>query len=267
MVARPGADPRDLIAGGADLVIGRSQSFTDYAVRLPGIDVFPLFWDRVYVLLAPGGAAPGSGAPDLSSGSNLILLREDLATRGCSSEAQPAYGLSFNVSLSGSCWQSGALGSGSEAAATARPRARIVYPAGDADAGLIAERVAGLAIMKSDLLRLTLPGSHLVEAGESPRTQALGAAEWREAVGGEDSFAYVLPLRRESFDRCGLRAMLHRQAPWVELGPDDEGPHLVPLIVTRPVVAVRHGLGGLGVAGDGTLLLARAGWYDEVPWP
>jgi hypothetical protein len=264
----PGADPRDLLAEGTDLVVARSRSFTDYAGRLPDVDLMPLPWDRIYVLLAPRDPDRDERVPaGEGDEQSRTRLREDLASRGCASDARPAHGMSFDVGLSGSCPRVAAAKTWPEYLSGPPARAQLVYPAGDADAGLLAERLMGLAIMKSDLLGRALPLSFLARTEATLRTQALGSFAWRDALGWEDELGYVLPVRRESFDLCGLLSGIRLRAPWVELGPEGPGPEMVPLVVTRPVVAMRRGLGGLRVDGDGTLLLQGAGWIDEEATP
>ena len=78
-----------------------------------------------------------------------------------------------------------------------------------------------------------------------------------------EGYGYVHSLHREVLDRCGILTELRARAPWVVIGPGDRGPNLLPLVVTRPVVALRRGLGGLRADGDGTLLLDGVGWNQE----
>ncbi len=50
----PGADPRDLLDGGVDLLVTRDAVALAYADRRADLLTAPLAWDRTYVLVAPG---------------------------------------------------------------------------------------------------------------------------------------------------------------------------------------------------------------------
>ena len=54
-------DSRDALDAGADVMVTRDPELLDYAARRPEFSVFPLPWNRTYVLLWPSDA--DSGAP------------------------------------------------------------------------------------------------------------------------------------------------------------------------------------------------------------
>lgn len=58
---RPGADPRDLAAGEADIFWTRDLEAVAFYRDLPGFQVHPLPWDRVYLLACPPALNPTGG--------------------------------------------------------------------------------------------------------------------------------------------------------------------------------------------------------------
>lgn len=150
---------------------------------------------------------------------------------------------------------------GDEAGDDARPfpRAsvpRLVYPAGDGVAGDLAARLAALqgtyGVRDTGKGGLTEALDAAAGAGPGPlRAVGLPEARFRDALRGGDEAGYVLPLRRRSLAPCRDRDAFLRRVPWHEPGPG----RIVPLVETRPFVAVRGWVTGVELGWDGTPLI------------
>jgi hypothetical protein len=126
LVRRPGADPRDLLDGGADLVVTDDPVALAYARERDEFVAAPLPWDRAYALVAPAG---GSAAAPLSADERAGLAHDAVRVeaRAASSACEPVAHAA-----------SGAAGTG--------PRApgRVVYSRGDPVARDLAARLVAL---------------------------------------------------------------------------------------------------------------------------
>lgn len=131
----PGADPRDLLDQGADLVVTRDPLAIAYARADSAFRAVPLPWDRVYALISAAG--------DTSAATRAALAA---AVRA---ESRAAGAMHW--------WTQG---ESCRAAASRRsPRsARIVYPRADPTARDLAERIVSLA-RRSPALAAALGGS------------------------------------------------------------------------------------------------------------
>ena len=158
----PGADPRDLLDRGADLMVSRDPALVEYANGKPAIVTFALPWSRTYVLLQPAGAepVPASAARD--------------AVKGDVRRAEPPF-----------WWEE----RGSECVRTVPSSvpasARVVYLRGDEAARGLAERIVALAA-----------------SDEGLRTAALGASEFSSALAGGGERAYIIALPRQTLAPC-----------------------------------------------------------------
>ncbi|MBN2170002.1 MAG: hypothetical protein JW819_01620 [Candidatus Krumholzibacteriota bacterium] len=235
---RPGADPRDLLAD-ADLLVLRDRALEDDLRAMSSRRVRPLGWDRRYLLVL---AADGLGLPPLDRG--------ELARHVAVSPARPATGDAVTVpGAAAPPVDEATVGGGAtpargdEAPRSDAPRpydpmlhrrpegATILYPAGDADARRLAERLAALA---------------RPAGGAVARAQGLAPAEFAAALDAGRAAAYVLGAPRT----CG----------GCDLPPLPPGARAIPLVDTRAGLVAREGLAGFGMDCDGTLLLGTGGW-------
>jgi hypothetical protein len=173
-----GADPRDAIDGGADLVVTRDAALIDYAKSQPELTTIPLPWSRTYVLLQPRGAQPIEAALDDS-------LRQSLARDAVRAEARPAEPPFWWLS-SPAC----TADSTKEMHSTTSPR--VAYPRGDEVARRLAERIVALA---GDTIQL--------------RTTALDPAELAAAAFKGGLYrGYIVGLPRHLLGSCRESASL-----------------------------------------------------------
>lgn len=239
----PGADERDLLDAGVDVVVDADPAARRYAESLPDYVTLPVPGDRTYVLVV---ARADSGPP-----AGLAQLRVSLARDAVRGGAVPAGPLAWRFGTS--CAQAAAV----PAARAGPPEAgRLAYAVGDGSARDLADRIVALASAPSG-------GGPLAEAvasllGPAPsggwRTLPLepGVASLSARAGLEA--AYILALPRRVLDPCAARGALHSDLPWL-----GDRRSLVPLVDVRPVVLVKRDVAGLAVDFDGTLRLDEAG--------
>jgi hypothetical protein len=167
-----GRDGRDLLDHGADLLVTRDPALLDYAARQSEFVVFPLSWDRTYVLWQPPGTQPiGAHLQDEA-------VRASLATEAVRASAQPAQP---------PFWWSDSTGCRLDPSA---PKTRlappvIVYSTDDEVARGLAERLVALA-----------------RGGPQLRTAGLPARDFPAAVQTRSEWGYILALPRHSLNPC-----------------------------------------------------------------
>ena len=208
-----GRDARDLVDQSPDVLVTEDPDVLDYASRRPGTMLTPLPWDRVYVLLL----APGRRPPRELITSDSTTFRAQLARDAVRSEARTAEPPYWWSDLRG-CADSATrvpmeTGAGAEAS--------IGYPAGDAAARSLAERIVALG-----------NGSWFA--------RGLAAPELETALRVGAMNAYILPLPIRSLAPC-------RDATW------PAGAALVPLVETRRTAILRKNGPALVVGADGSL--------------
>lgn len=275
---RAGADPRDLLDRGVDLLWTDDRRVLDYAAKLARYDVIPLGWHRTYALVT-------AADPRSRDAGDYDDLRAALARDAVSADARPFEPPPWGPSRTPQKRDpSGHVsdGRGNEPSGPprgwwdeldscsppARPGAppiqlptalrRVVYPRGDDTAREIAERLVALSVMA--------PASRRA-AGDPPvrglqMATPLGPAELRSALAGRGEAAYVVSLPRRVLAPCysastllpGLRAR-------------DPAIRIVPLVDTRRSVIVRRGLAGLALDGEGTLRLLTERARDREMLP
>jgi hypothetical protein len=129
-----GADLRDAVDGGIDLVHTRDPGLIEYASRRPGLATIPLPWDRSYLLLLPPRSqGVGAAIPPDTSG-----FRSSLARDAVRADARPA---------APSLWGARSEGCRPTPVPLGRRPATdaVVYRAADRVARDLAERVVALA--------------------------------------------------------------------------------------------------------------------------
>ncbi len=141
---RPGAtDARDLLDGGADLVMTRDPRALAYAAGRAGFVTVPLAWDRTYVLLSPAPLpVPGLRA----------AVRSDART------PEPPF-----------WWLDTTVCRGDDFSGTNQARRRLLVPAGDPVARDLAERIAasrpGIVVAPADSLSFAAALDRGMDAG------------------------------------------------------------------------------------------------------
>ena len=230
-----GADPRDLVDAGVDLLLTRERAVAAYASAAGASRAIALPWDLVYVLIVPAGSAD-------TARFETVALHDDLTAASAGSEARPAES-PFWWDAAEDCAPPGA-GSGPLASAPRTPR--LIYPGDDPTARGLAERLVALAASG----RLPVPIS---PGAGAPRVVAAGLdrAEYEAALADGTAAGYVQALERQVLDRCAAAESLARSVPWRA--------RLVPLIETRAVLVVRRAAGAVAIEWDGTPVLQTVG--------
>ena len=131
---RPRGDPRDLLDGGADLLITRDPQAVGYAAERSDLTPVPLPWDRVYLLIL-SGTASALPAPD-----SAVRLR--LAGEAVREEARPAESTGW--------WNRLTCSAGGPPPGVTS--GRLLVAANDPTARLLAQRVAVLAADRPEWL-------------------------------------------------------------------------------------------------------------------
>jgi hypothetical protein len=212
----PSGDLRDAIDRGPDLVQTGDPDLLDYAGRRPGLARVALPWNRLYLLLLPAGG-PGLGAvvPADTAGFRLVLARN--AVRA---DARPA---------DSATWPDSAARCSPEALPPPSSSNAIVFPAADATARELAERLVALA----------------------------GPA--RLAVRGLDPDSLAAALRRGDARAFIVSAPRAVAGPCAESSAWPARARPVPLVETRSHAIVRRGAPALAVEWDGTVRVAEPG--------
>ena len=159
-----GADPRDAIDDGPDVIVVSDPDVLDYARQRPGLTIRSLPWTRGYLLVLPS-----AGSIDLRIPPDTAGFRAGLARDAVRVEARPAESVAP--------WDSAAACPARSHVPSARRADAVVYPAGDSVARGLAERLVALS-----------PSSRVTARGLAPKSLA---AELRE--GGARAFVLAVP--------------------------------------------------------------------------
>ncbi|HET6796125.1 MAG TPA: hypothetical protein VFH40_03110 [Gemmatimonadales bacterium] len=150
-----GADPRDALDRGADLVVTADPAVRDYVSHRAEFMSFALPWSRTYVLVQPSGSASMGGV--LGRDSVVRSLASDVVP----AEARPAAGPFW--------WQEQKVCLSPAPASDSGSRIpRMAYPSSDRVAAAVAERIVALAD-KPTLRAAGLSDTGFVEAYQSGR--------------------------------------------------------------------------------------------------
>jgi hypothetical protein len=229
----PSGDLRDAIDRGIDLVLTADPDLVDYARRRPGATATALPWDHRYVLMLPNGSA-GVGA---AIPTDTTALRSALADGAVRADARAAEGPSW--------WENRAACPTWPAPKPSRaPGGAIAYPAADAVARGLAERIVALA---------SAGGTE--DAGTDVVARGLPA----------DSFAVALRLGTERGYVLGVP--LHAPVPCRESAPWPPRASVLALVDTRSYAVLRRGAPALAVEWDGAVRPAEAADSSRAaPW-
>ncbi|MGH7751252.1 MAG: hypothetical protein ACREN5_00410 [Gemmatimonadales bacterium] len=211
-----GADARDILDAGVDLLITDDAAALQYAARRPDLVSVALPWQRTYLLAV---RTPAS-APRLGYERGL----------------EHAVRVEARVSLPPFWWlEAGASCATGAPIPHADPRAaaRVAYNRSDAVARDLADRVVAL--------RLLDPGSSRARLS----AVAMSPEEFAVALTRATEWAYVVPISRQHPDLCAAATQV---PPWVLAA------NPIPLIDTRFHAIVRRGAGVSGVVDwDGSI--------------
>ncbi len=231
--AAPGADGRDLLDQGADLMVTREPAVRSYATANPEFLAVPLPWERVYVLVSPSRVRAGV------TGQFARVIRQEMAGEAVRADARAAAPPYWWEQL-GRCQLPAA-----ERVPPASRSERVVYERDDPVARDLAERLVAVA---GTVDAGVVPGFAQSEAVAVGLTTASFATALR--AGGD--LAYVLSLPTTAFLPCRQARDVRRRMPWIApLGDWGLGRSLLPVVETRAYLLVRRGVANLTVDGDG----------------
>ncbi len=255
----PGADARDVLRGGHDVLITGDQSALDYAAPQPSYVSLPLPWDRSYVLFSTTRVRElrTGGEPDVLSADLLEALARDAVRNDARGHESPAWwkDLAACGELSPSSGGLPRIPPG--AYRTSGPK-RIVYPEADPVARDLADRIVALASEAGSegaaSLTAAIPG--LVGAEDSQLLAAgLSGEELETSLRYGEEFAYIVPVPRIVLDPCFAARKLAGRVEWLAPHLLDLTASLVPLVDTRRHVVAASNRIGLYLDWDGTVLI------------
>jgi hypothetical protein len=251
-----GADPRDLLDEGADLLFAERPSVVQYATTRPRRVSVRLPWDRTYVLLLPARArTPDSTTVVDVNGTSAMTFRASLAdaVHADARAATPPFW--WSGLRAGAARDTPGLSAALPAANGAR---RIVYSRDDTVARDLAERLVALAGSGRPMAD---PGAtpyaippELLGARAALRATGLDAAELTRALRQGAELGYVMALPNHVVAPLLAEARLSRSAPWLAQAAALDRV-LVPLVDVRRTAIVHQDALGLAADGDGTPII------------
>jgi hypothetical protein len=248
----PGADPRDAIDRGADLVITADPSAVGYARALGDWLIAPLPPRWTYgVLFADAGDARAA----MTNG-GLGALRASLGGDIVPAAAQAA--APFTRDSGASCGSSS-----SSAGDLRRPLVpRVVYRLDDPIARAVAERLVSLATRGRESGLAPAP-----DAGRLQIAAGIAAAAFGRTLADRRDVAYVIAWPAHIRDACALATYVAAEAPELADALARGEAAAIPLIAAAQWAAVRRGSVGLarGPRGDPRLVLGAVAAPGSVP--
>lgn len=246
-VVRPGANPRDLMDAGYDLLLARDRTALEYAAHDPTRVILPLPWDRLYLLVR---AAPHAVAIPWVP----LELRTEFADQIVAAEAvgrdELSYGDEGGPDDPRDCQDqslppldTGLLQIDLGSPPVEPVAARLVYRTGDDDARRIAERLAALAGQGAGGARTQLLNWIFGDRTAAfPRTTAISGVRLRQAQIMGEELTYLLAIERTLGDPClTLQGVVTPNQTWT----------VVPLVATRASLIARADLQGIWTAWNG----------------
>lgn len=250
----PARDARDLLEGGADLMVTADPAVVEYARGQPQLVTVAMPWEKTYALLSPARAAAlrlGEERPSIPAS-----LAEDLARDAVRCEARAARAPFW--------WDDDACGESTPGAASPAPSGvrEILYDQHDAVARDLAHRIVALAASdpatsgEVAALEAAVPGLG-ARSGEGPAIVArgVGAGELAQCLHDGSDLAYVVALPRSTPLSCYETSELLKRAPWLGATGGGTGAVVVPLVDTRPQAIARGRGFGLVVGGYGDVMI------------
>jgi hypothetical protein len=257
----PGADARDVLRGGYDVLITGDQSAIDYAAPQPSYVSIPLPWDRSYVLFSTTRVRElrTGGEPEMLSADLQKALARDAVRNDARGHESPAWWYDLAACGELSPMPGGLPRVPPGAYRTSGP-SRIVYPAADPVARDLANRIVALASegaggsQEVESLTAAVPGLTAVDA--SLLTAGLSGDELEASLRYGEEFAYIVPLPRIVLDPCFAARKLASRVEWLAPHLLDLTATLVPLVETRRHVVAAGEHIGLYLDWDGTVLVS-----------
>jgi hypothetical protein len=254
-------DPRDALDGGADVLVTVDRGMIEYAAASPAFDPRPLAWDRTYLLVVPAGAPllDPAGEPGPPLGFAPVLRsspREALDALARDAVQGPARAASLPEA------RCAYPQSGGSSASAGRAQ-RVVYPAEDAVARALAERLVALTLgpPRPESYWLSQRVPELVATEGRANAQGLSAEAFEQALRAGRDAAYVLPVAvPPPSGSCAPVSAAIARAPWLLFSPtSNQGrrPSVLPLVDARTTLVLRRGVVGVEVDGSGVLRLDR----------
>ena len=246
-----GADARDLVDAGVDLLLTDDPALASYAAARAGVASLPLGWDRTWVLMTP---SPPSMHPE-SVATRTAALREALARNAVRAEARGAEWPDWFRDLP-ACAPTIAR------RPPARTSSRVTVSSGEPIARGLAERLVALAAGGS------AAGQDSSLALLAPQLHALGGRLTAAAVEPNDfasmlrdggDVGYVMPVPRLSLAPCVAAEQLGTMVPWLVADTASLGlaAHVAPLIDTRLRAVVRRDWLALTMTWDSTVVVSQ----------
>jgi hypothetical protein len=257
----PGADARDVLRGGYDVLVTSDRSAVDYAAPQPSYVSIPLPWDRTYVLFSTTrvrelrtGGEPGVLSTDL-----LEALARDAVRNDARGHESPAWWNDL-TGCGGLSPMAGILPRIPPGAYRTSGAKRIVYPEADPVARDLADRIVALAsegvVASQEAASLTAAVPGLTSANDLLLTAGLAGDKLEASLRYGEEFAYIVPLPRIVLDPCFAARKLTSRVEWLAPHLLDLTASLLPLVDTRRhVVAAREQI-GLYLDWDGTVLIS-----------
>jgi hypothetical protein len=240
------SDGRDLVDGGADLIVTDDRSLSAYRTTRPGVESSLLDAVHTWVLIThtPLTSDTGSAADPKET----APLRESLARDVVRGQARAA---------SSSRWYSAEprcdpFVPASRPARGSRPSTRVVYRRGETVGQALAERVVALAGSGDAQLALVAP--ELARMGARATAAGLAPNEFDAALRTGAELAYIASVPRLFIPACDETEALVAVAPWLAAGSSATFAGVVaPLVETRSVAVMIPGRTGFALTGDGTV--------------
>lgn len=264
----PAANERDLLSGPGDVVLIGDRSAADFGRGLKDWRIHALAWSRTYFLVSPE-LAYVSFHPETDLA--LQQLKVELSRDVVSSDAGPATCLECPRFAHHDRRGPEKPGIRLLSDPPSPPPPRIIYLDVDRDAGRLAERLVALAIAENQMSTSSDPDastSFPFPLNLDPESELVAAGTTRvffqDALKEGREWALVVSRHSEFPDPCLDRVALREHLEWFSDDPGYGSSPIVPLVSTRRHLALRRGLVGVETDWNGTVLLNRAGWAEEI---
>ena len=260
--AASGAETRDLLEDGVDVLLTADRAVIEYAATRPQFVDTALAWNRTYVLLSTTRVREvrGAGTASALPADLLDAIARDAVSGDARGHRPPSWWEDLG-SCSGVARVLSGLPPVPRGAYRSGPR-RIVYALGDPVARGLAERIVALAgadpggSAEAAAFAAAVPG--LLGADARLLAQGLEQEEFAASLREGDDFAYVVAVPRQVLDPCFDISLLVSRAEWLAMDAAGLASAIIPLVDTRQQLIARRGAVALAVDWDGTVLVAGA---------
>jgi hypothetical protein len=248
----PELDGRRILDEGTDFLLTTDPPVWEYAHGRAGFRVFPLEWDRTYLLMSPlRTGATGGIAGGVTPGAVTGRFRAGLAQDAVRADARAAVPPHWWDDM-GACRVASVP---EQPSIDLRPGVpRVVFRRSDRTSKDLAERLVALlgeaAIGTDTEATLSLVIPELLAAEAQVIAVGLTERDFDDALRRGNEFAYVTAVARQPLAACWEARSLVESAPWLVAGASPNAPAdphrafahaLVPLVDTRPYLILRTG--------------------------